>query len=196
MGWLALVAFMAAGSLAAPDLDLQITTYNALPDTPAPLALADSDTALLPAWARIIATTRQEAAALVALAGAYGPSHAPAPAASGHHKRNPLEYVAGAALALKTQDVLNRAQPGTPATLCCATTDAATPKPQRIIPRPPAERFVRLIAGLESCPGAFAALALRIHAQHPGSQLDLLATRARTDRLEFATTPDPACHKN
>ena len=193
----ALLGAMATGlgaqAPAAPGLDQQLAIYNALPDTATRLAVGADGDALLPLWLRDMTLTRQETAALVALAGAYGPTETRAAVDSGQRKRNPLEYVAGAALALKTQDVLSHAQPGSPATLCCATTDAPRPRQQRVIARPPSERVVRLIAGLESCPGAFAALALQVHRQHPGSQLDQLAIRARTDRVEFATRPDAQC---
>ena len=188
-GYLALLLTSAAHAqpAARPDLDDLIITYNALPDTPAPLTPG-----ALPDWARSLPLSRPETAALVALAGAYTTVVPSAPAARSHAP-GPLEYVASFVLALKTQEELNRANPGTAPNVWQSA--PGKPRPQRVIPRPASERFIRLIGALESCPAAFASLAIKLHAAQADSVLDTAARRARSDNLAFAIPPSPTCAK-
>ncbi len=191
-----------AGSPAASALDDQIATYNAHPDTERPLAIGRGagNVFVLPLWVRDLPLSKPESAALVALAGAYTP-RAVGSTASGPRYPSVPEYLAAALLAGTAIDKRNRlrgAYPnqtpldGRPDDACC-TSQNVPPRPKPPVYRPPAERFARLIPALESCPAAFASLAIKLHSAYPDSDLDLQARRARSDNLTFATKPETSC---
>ena len=176
------------------DLAEILRTYNALPDTRNPLAIAQAadngvaDPNALPEWVSDLSVTRQEMAALVALAGAYSEQPSTAPR-SKVRNFNLLEWLAGLAVMAETDEILTKANGVAP------SHDAAPisrpPRPN-VLPSP-SEIFIRKLAALGSCPGAFASLALTLHLNHPDSGLDQWARRARTDRVDLATRPDPNC---
>ncbi len=56
-----------------------------------------------------------------------------------------------------------------------------------------ADRLVRLLRAMESCPGALASAGAKLRNVEPGGAFDALMHYVRTERVEFARAPDPNC---
>jgi hypothetical protein len=176
-----------------------VATYNALPDTRTPLVLASEDgdhlACHVPRWAQTLSLTGDEAAALVALAGAYCPPAKAAPVAAGRRFTLP-EYVVGLLADAAVNDELNktydnRMPPFRPE----APAPVFQPRQHPIKVERPDVRFVRLISALESCPSAFASLSARMEQARPDSHLTALAREARTIDIAFAVPPRSTCER-
>lgn len=66
-------------------------------------------------------------------------------------------------------------------------------KPRTPLDRAP--RFERLLASLESCPGALASLTAKLAPIDDGGEVVSLLRSVRTERPEYAVLPDPDCRQ-
>jgi hypothetical protein len=179
------------------DLADHLATFNALPDTRVPLELSDQDddaACRVPQWAQSLPLSTDEAAALIALVGAYCPQTGPTPVYSGRRFTLP-EQIAGAVLESKVDDIYDRAfDTRMPPFRQEPIVADAPPRPKKVVPVRPDVRFVRLLSALDSCPAAFASLSSRMERANPGAPLTALAREARTISVDFVVPPRSQCH--